>query len=86
MRLIFLNPSSCCTLAIRQDDQAVDQAGEGRVNRVDLAQFRFEQPPGNPATQPVDQPAWCLRLDFPQGVQRCELFRQVRVALRNIGQ
>ena len=56
------------------------------MNRIDLAQFRFEQPPGNPATQPVEQPAWRLRLDFPHGVQRCKLLRQVRVALRNIGQ
>ena len=61
-------------------------AGEGGVNRIDLAQFRFEQPPGNAPPQPVERPAWRLRLDFPHGVQRCELLRQVRVALRNIGQ
>ena len=56
------------------------------MNRIDLAQFRFEQPPGNAPPQPVERPAWRLRLDFPHGVQRRELFCQVRVALRNIGQ
>jgi hypothetical protein len=59
---------------------------KGGVNRIDLAQFWFEQPPGNAPPQTVERPAWWLRLDFPHGVQRRELFRQVRVALRNIGQ
>jgi hypothetical protein len=39
---VLFYSSPRCALAIRQHDQAVDQAGEGGVNRVDLAQFRFE--------------------------------------------